>query len=516
MTTGTYAIVGGDYMRGGEASRALKECLKEIGAQPDAIRRAMIAAYEAEMNVVIHAHRGNLFFTLDAEQVEVKVSDEGCGIPDITLAMQEGYSTAPPEARELGFGAGMGLPNIRKNTDRFAIESVVGRGTLVGFTIYLKPHEVSASSRNSLRIVAGLCRECLECVRHCPTRAIRVRNGRPEILERLCVDCAVCLGVCRTAALAMSDAGDAPAAKSAAVLILPASFLVQFGPGIGPERVLAALAGLGFQNVQFLDAWEQALHDAVTQYAQEEARGQLAISPACPAVVNLIEVRFPSLLPNLAPFLSPVEAAAADAGAAAALVVLCPSQLTALRGPSLPGKVSAISLKSLRDKVLPIAVSRGEKKKEARRMRAARRTESTVLRVHGIRHVMGVLEAAENGLLNDVRILEAFVCDEGCAGSPLLTENPFVARRRLGSVSTTTARAKAIRRTAPFAARPGMRLDPDMASAIRKLSQISDLAKSLPGRNCCRCGAPTCLALAEDIALGRATMAACAHQVHKL
>jgi anti-sigma regulatory factor (Ser/Thr protein kinase) len=137
VTESSCQICGGDFERAGAASRLLKEQLKKIGVAPDILRRAMIAAHEAEMNVVIHARRGTMKAVLDDQQARVEVIDEGPGIADTGLAMTEGYSTAGRQARRLGFGAGMGLPNIRKSVDRFTLESTVGKGTRLCFTIYL-------------------------------------------------------------------------------------------------------------------------------------------------------------------------------------------------------------------------------------------------------------------------------------------------------------------------------------------------------------------------------------------
>ena len=138
MTENSCEIRGGDFRRAGAASRLLKEQLERIGVAPEVLRRAMIAAYEAEMNVVVHARRGVMKTVLDGTQARVEVLDEGPGIADPGLAMTEGCSTAGREARQLGFGAGLGLPNIRKSADRFTIESTVGQGTRLRFTIYLK------------------------------------------------------------------------------------------------------------------------------------------------------------------------------------------------------------------------------------------------------------------------------------------------------------------------------------------------------------------------------------------
>ncbi|MFQ6092914.1 MAG: ATP-binding protein [bacterium] len=124
-----FAVRGGDFANAGEASCRIKEILKEIGVGADIIRRVAIAAYEAEMNVVMYARDGGVHFTVTPEMITLVVEDQGQGIENIELAMQEGYSTATEEMREMGFGAGMGLPNIKKNADEFEITSVVGQGT---------------------------------------------------------------------------------------------------------------------------------------------------------------------------------------------------------------------------------------------------------------------------------------------------------------------------------------------------------------------------------------------------
>jgi serine/threonine-protein kinase RsbT len=122
-------IHGRDFTNAGRASTAVKESLKGMGVRPDLIRRVAIAAYEAEMNVVMYAEKGKLTWRVTPEAVVVLVEDVGPGIEDIDLAMQEGYSTATEEMREMGFGAGMGLPNIKRNSDSFTIHSFPHSGT---------------------------------------------------------------------------------------------------------------------------------------------------------------------------------------------------------------------------------------------------------------------------------------------------------------------------------------------------------------------------------------------------
>ena len=132
-----YDIVGADFTNAGRASTGIKETLKNMGLASALIRRVAIAAYEAEMNMVMYARRGTMTLHVTPNDVTIDVRDEGPGIPDITLAMQEGYSTATPEMREMGFGAGMGLPNIRRNTDDLAITSEVQRGTTLVMKVHL-------------------------------------------------------------------------------------------------------------------------------------------------------------------------------------------------------------------------------------------------------------------------------------------------------------------------------------------------------------------------------------------
>jgi serine/threonine-protein kinase RsbT len=124
-----YEVAGRDFANAGRVSTAIKDTLKRLGIQPAIVRRVAIASYEAEMNVVMYAVHAQFRLTVSPEAVAIEVEDTGPGIEDIGLAMQEGFSTATPEMREMGFGAGLGLPNIRKNADDFVIASEVGRGT---------------------------------------------------------------------------------------------------------------------------------------------------------------------------------------------------------------------------------------------------------------------------------------------------------------------------------------------------------------------------------------------------
>ncbi|HIV87506.1 MAG TPA: ATP-binding protein [Candidatus Pygmaiobacter gallistercoris] len=130
-----YTVPGDDFTRAGEASADLKSRLKALGFPPAAVRRTAIALYEGEINLAIHAGGGTITVEITPEKIAMALDDEGPGIPDIALAMSEGYSTAPDEVRSLGFGAGMGLPNMKKYTDLFEIASTVGEGTHIKMTV---------------------------------------------------------------------------------------------------------------------------------------------------------------------------------------------------------------------------------------------------------------------------------------------------------------------------------------------------------------------------------------------
>ncbi len=133
-----FPITGGDFDKAGEVSTQIKSILKAAGIDNAIIRRVAIASFEAEMNVVIHADEGEISFILTPDSIIIIVSDQGPGIEDIELAMKEGYSTASDDMREMGFGAGMGLPNIKRSSDKFEIESIVKKGTTLHITIHHK------------------------------------------------------------------------------------------------------------------------------------------------------------------------------------------------------------------------------------------------------------------------------------------------------------------------------------------------------------------------------------------
>lgn len=131
-----YSVAAGDFTRAGNASSSIKKTLKQLGVSPAVIKRVVVAVYEAEVNIVAHSYGGNITADIAPDGISVVLSDTGPGIPDVQEAMQKGFSTASKEVREMGFGAGMGLPNIQENADELKIDTEVGKGTTL--SIYIK------------------------------------------------------------------------------------------------------------------------------------------------------------------------------------------------------------------------------------------------------------------------------------------------------------------------------------------------------------------------------------------
>jgi serine/threonine-protein kinase RsbT len=133
-----FDIEGGDFSKAGLASSEVKKILKQVNIRPDIIKRIAVAMYEAEVNVVAHAYKGKMHVLINSDKVSIRFEDEGPGIKDINQAMQEGFSTASEAVRQMGFGAGMGLPNMKKNVDELKVSSEFGKGTVVELITFIK------------------------------------------------------------------------------------------------------------------------------------------------------------------------------------------------------------------------------------------------------------------------------------------------------------------------------------------------------------------------------------------
>ncbi|MDY5969092.1 MAG: ATP-binding protein [Bacteroidales bacterium] len=126
-----YTVVESDFVNAGKASGNVKKTLKQLNVAPPVVKRVVVALYEAEVNAIAHAYGGTIYVDIDSDKIRMVVADKGPGIPDVDWAMEEGHSTARPEVRDMGFGAGMGLPNMKKNVDLLDVQSEVGIGTTV-------------------------------------------------------------------------------------------------------------------------------------------------------------------------------------------------------------------------------------------------------------------------------------------------------------------------------------------------------------------------------------------------
>ena len=519
MITMSYPIAGGDFDSAGLATRKLKEQLARLGVDGAALRRAMIAAYEAEMNVVIHARTGTLWARVDEAKLDLEVADEGPGIPDVALAMKEGWSTASLQARQMGFGAGLGLPNIQRSSDTFQIETRVGRGTRIRSTILFQDAGSAASEASEAAVSPALdsarCRACRRCIFACPVGALRVRGRVPAIREELCIGCASCIDECPDAVFGIrKEATALPAIPPGAILLIPRGFLAAF-PVRSPVRVLAALRDLGFVEVRLLEEWEDALRDEARREASAGRLPLPRIPPLCTPVTALIESRFPSLLPHLSLFLSPAETACEEFPLRPVfLAAACPGQYAACSRGSLTERLTVVAPGELKAAILARlgAPSAGP---ESELIAGPRGSPAPgELAASGVRAVMRALSGAETGLLGDVSVLDLRLCAGGCSASPLVAPLPASAGpawtgERRGEPTGAAARAR------PFSQRRGQRLDPDMAEAMRKLSLIDAKTHSLPGRDCGSCGAPSCAAFAEDIVLGRAFEEDCPYRENK-
>ncbi|HVO38239.1 MAG TPA: (Fe-S)-binding protein [Spirochaetia bacterium] len=528
MITLSHGIVGGDFDSAGMATRKLKEQLARIGVGALALRRAMIAAYEAEMNVVIHARAGTLWARLDGGKLDLEIADEGPGIPDVELALREGWSTASEKARQMGFGAGMGLPNIRRNSDLFEIDTRIGKGTRIRSTILLTPEAAGAEAAGSGASVSGsgalaldqtLCRGCRRCIFACPTAALRVRGRSPALRSELCIGCAACMEACPDDVFGIPDKGEVLGPVPAdSILVLPRGFLFGFPGSLEPERILGALRGLGFTEVRFLDDWEDALRAEARREAERRDLPLPRIPPFCGPLVSLIESRFASLIPHLSPFLSPSEAVCGEFPMRpVTIAAACPGQYAACAGSSLTERLTVVSPRRLAQAVLSRLRPRGEQSVTGVFPAVTGPVHIPgELAVSGANAVLRALSQVEMAALRGISLLELHLCAGGCTASPLLTPDPQLAPRlwnmpgaATGGTAAPRAAAEAARRSRPYAQRKGVRLDDDMAEAIRKLGLIDRRSRSLPGRDCGSCGAPSCAAFAEDVVLGRADSSDC-------
>lgn len=407
---------------------------------------------------------------------------------------------------------------------------------------------------HAVRLIRDQCKGCVNCIKQCPTEAIRVREGKAAILQDRCIDCGQCIRVCpnraKTAvANTLDDLVDYPVK-----IALPAPALyAQFDETVSPGVVLGGLLDLGFDDIFEVAVGADIVGHQLRRLIESHPPVRPLISSACPAVVRLIQVRFPNLIDNIAPVSSPMRVASRIARPRAACKFhVPPDQVGIFFITPCPGKVAAVmepvgyTTRTL-DGAIPIRDVFGPLSKAVRaRMdsgpdglkphssgqgmgwaRSGGENQAVGVGRHisvdGVHNVIGIFEDIERGKLTDVDYIEAQACVGGCVGGVLNVENPFIARRRVSLLTKSgkkrpaaeiarlieTLKEHDYQLETPVEARTVMALSADMSEAIYRMEKLEEIASRLPGLDCGSCGAPTCQALAEDIVRGQAIEADC-------
>ena len=411
---------------------------------------------------------------------------------------------------------------------------------------------------HSVRLDADLCMGCINCIKRCPTQAIRVRNGKAQITSKFCIDCGECIRVCpHHAKHATYDKLDVLKQYEYTVALPAPSLYSQFNNLDDVNIVLNALLMMGFHDVFEVSAAAELVSEATREYLSENPDRLPAISTACPSVVRLIRVRFPNLIPNLLPLNPPVEVAAILAVEKAMketglprekigiiFISPCPSKVTYVKSPlgtdhSEVDRVLAIKevypqllscMKAVGDDPPEIGtsgkigISWGRSGGEA----SGLFTEE-YLAADGIENVIRVLEDMEDQKFTNLKFVELNACNGGCVGGVLTVENPYVAEVKLKRLRKYMPVARShiegnaeelVKWTKDVQYEPVFNLGNTMMESFARLNQVERLCKKLPGLDCGSCGAPTCKSLAEDIVRGEAVESDCVYylreNLHKL
>ena len=412
---------------------------------------------------------------------------------------------------------------------------------------------------HSVRLDPALCKGCINCIKRCPTEAIRVRGGKAQINSKFCIDCGECIRVCpHHAKHAVYDKPDVLKQYEYTVALPAPALYSQFNNLDDVNIVLNALLLMGFDDVFEVSAAAELVSEATRQYISEHEEQLPLISTACPSVVRLIRVRFPNLIPHLLPINPPVEVAAVlavrkameDTGLPREEIGImfispCPSKVTYVKSPLGTEKSEidqVLAIKDVYPKLLAcmktvvgedypvigtsgkIGISWGHSGGEA----SGLFTEN-YLAADGIENVIRVLEDMEDQKFTNLRFVELNACNGGCVGGVLTVENPYVAEVKLKRLRKYMPVARShmheseenvIRWTTGVQYEPVFRLGNNMMESFSRLNQVERLMKKFPGLDCGSCGAPTCKALAEDIVRGDANETDCVYylreNLHKL
>lgn len=408
---------------------------------------------------------------------------------------------------------------------------------------------------HSIMLDKEKCKGCTNCIKRCPTEAIRVRNSKARIIDQRCIDCGECIRTCPYhAKYAITDSLE-EINKFQYKIALPApSFYAQFEVD-DVNKLLYALLELGFDDVFEVAKAAEIVTYFTKRFILSEKSKKPIISSACPAVVRLIQTKFPDLIENILPIASPMEVAAYIAKKkiqrekgieedkiGAFFISPCAAKMTYVNSPlgferSYVDGVIAIKdvyglvrskLREIKDiKPLSIASGKGIGWAASGGESLALEIEEYV-NVDGIHNVAKVLEEIENGRLKDIVYFEGLACSGGCVGGPLAVENPYVAKNRIKRLSSKlkdkeeslSAWTKEIINSfslkledvlfeKELETNPVLELDSDIERAMEKFEKVNNILSMLPGLDCGACGSPTCKTLAEDIVRGFANDTDC-------
>lgn len=403
---------------------------------------------------------------------------------------------------------------------------------------------------HSVKLVKEKCKGCTTCLRHCPTEAIRVYDGSAHIIADRCIDCGMCIKVCPYhAKVAVTDPLEIIQWFKYKIALPAPTLYGQFKGNLGVDKLLEGLLSIGFDDV-----FEVARGaELVSPYIAASVRGRKVhngiplISSACPAILRLMQVRFPELLPNVVDVISPMEAAAIVSRkrmvertgckpeeVGVFFISPCAAKMTAVRSPlfsakspvdgvismmDIYGQLNAALSKPRRDVKLSEAGNMGVGWAQSGGEMLAVGVENS-LNVDGIENVIEVLEAIENGKLSDLEFFEGLACTGGCLGGPLTFENTYVAKNRIRKLIDRLPKSQMQPECAELTAEEihtrrklepndALKLDSDITQAMQKMRRIDEITEDLPGLDCGSCGSPSCRALAEDIVFGYAVELDC-------
>lgn len=400
---------------------------------------------------------------------------------------------------------------------------------------------------HSVRLDEEKCKGCTNCIKHCPTGAIRVRQGKAYIISERCIDCGECIRICPSHAKYAEKYPFNEILEYKYRIALPAPTLYgQFNNLDDTDYVLTALKKMGFDDVYEVSQAAEFISEATRLALQQPNRPRPVISSACPAVVRLIRVRFPNLIPNVLDINAPMEEAARLAREKAMketglknkdigvfFISPCTAKITAIKQPICNIRSYVNGVFGIKD-IYPVLLQQMDKLESTESLKnsgiigvswassggeASAVLTDRYLAADGIENVIKVLEELEDEKLNDLDFIELNACPGGCVGGPLTVENPYVAKARLQRLRkympvacnhlNTNEVPDAVKWQRPLEPVSVMRLADNVREAMVKMKELNELEKALPGLDCGTCGAPSCRDLAEDIVRGKASIEDC-------